>query len=103
MSLYATHDQATRRAQQLLEQRSTVYGFQNQLANKSVRVSAQYERLQKLARTQLREIQTSAPGSSGRAQALRNKMQSWSTYDSFDAAAELSALAAGGLPAVKQP
>lgn len=103
MSLYATHDQATRRAQQLLEQRSTVYGYQNQLANKSIRVSAQYERLQKLARTQLKEIQTSAPSSSGRAQALRNKMQSWSTYDSLDASAELSALAGGGLPAVKQP
>lgn len=103
LSLHATHDQVSRRAQQVLEQRSTVYGYQNQLANKSVRVSAQYERLQKLARTQLREVQASTPGNSGRALALRNKMQSWSSYDSFDASAELSALAAGGLPAVKQP
>ena len=55
--------------------------------------AAKYQRLQRSLEEDARKVAASFPAKAGRAQTLRLRMQSWSTFDSSDPALELAQLA----------
>jgi len=73
--------------------RLTALSQQQQLEFQKTHDSAKYQRLQRNLQEDAKKVASSSSSKAGRAQGLKNKMQSWSTYDPSTPATELARLA----------